>query len=905
LTAVLRDIWLGLALVVCWCPGISIAQANPLFLEDVASQQFEGYLSALDDPSGTMDVESVRRADSTGRFLPLSSRNFNFGFPEGSVWLRFSLKNPTGASQDRWLELENSLLTSVVLYLVNDDGTVTSMSSGTRVPVEQRPLTSGRILFPVSLGAGQTTTAYLRISGPMAVGSVMVLWQPIAYAEAEWRRMAWKFLVIAGAVTIVVLVSIYYWQHNRRLAFLSIGVGDVLFGMATFMVDGVAAGWLPANDDQWQARAVGILILLALAFHMVFARVFLDLPKVAPRLAQWVTALTVVSLIMAAAQGFMVDLRWLTFHVVLLLSAAMCLLVALAAWRGIRNASLYLVNSCVLLSIFVLILGGAIVKAPIAVYASVLPLPSFLVASLVLAYAMYRDVLLAKEATERTQQNLIAFQRTERERLAMAVDARTRELRRAKAQAEDAGTARLAFLSTVSHELRTPLHTILGYAQLLRRRGGRREADAKLATIESSGLQLLHLIDGILEFIRGDSHPVALRPTAVVLGDMVRHLDDTGQVLALAGGNRFKVEPVGALPRSVEVDEQRLLQVLDNLISNGCKYTSNGQVTLRIEPEPGLVTGIVPPGAHRLRFSVEDTGIGIAEDQQSKLFEPFSRLAGNDYRPGIGLGLAIARQTVRAMGGDISLESEPARGSCFHFTLTLPEAAEDSEVPRVATPRIVGQQEPQRTLLVADDIPENRQFLEVLCSEWGFRVLVAGDGAEALAICRTADPRPECVLVDQFMPGMDGWALLRELRTDSTLAAMPAILVSAAEPQRSPQVPDDIDFDHVLLKPIRQDDLAQTLKRLLGLEWVLDDIENAASLPVGKNGVPSQAQLATLREMLSLGRVVAIRRWAQELVRDQPELAEFASEAGALAESVDLAGLERLLNRAQTGARGA
>lgn len=905
MTAALSDFWLGLALVLCWWPGVSIAQAQPLLLDDAASQQFEGYLAALDDPGATLDLESARGADAAGRFLPLSSGNFNFGFPEGAVWLRFSLKNPTGGSQDRWLELENSLLTSVDLYLINDDGTVTSMSSGTRVPVEQRPLTSGRILFPVSLGAGQKTTAYLRISGPMAAGSVMVLWQPIAYAEAEWRRMAWKFLVIAGAVTIVVLVSVYYWQHNRRLAFLSIGVGDTLFGMATFMVDGVAAGWLPANDDHWQARAVGILILLALSFHMVFARVFLDMPKVAPRLARWLTALAVISLATAAVQAFMVDLRWLNFHVVLLLTAAMCLLVAMAAWRGIRNASLYLLNSSVLLCVFVLILGGAIIKAPLAVYASILPLPSFLVASLVLAYAMYRDVLLAKEATERTQQNLIAFQRTERERLAMAVDARTRELRHAKAQAEDAGTARLAFLSTVSHELRTPLHTILGYAQLLRRRGGRREADARLATIENSGLQLLHLIDGILEFIRGHSHPVALRPTAVVFGDMVRHLDDTGQVLALAGGNRFKVELVGALPLALEVDEQRLLQVLDNLISNGCKYTSNGQVTLRIELKPGSMEDVVPAGMHRLRFSVEDTGIGIAEDQRSKLFEPFSRLAGNDYRPGIGLGLAIARQTVRAMGGDIGLESEPARGSRFHFTLTLPEAVEDNEVPLVATPRIVGHQAPQRTLLVADDIPENRQFLEVLCSDWGFRVLVASDGAEALVICRTADPRPECILVDQFMPGMDGWALLRELRTDSTLAATTAILVSAAEPQRPPQVPETIDFDHVLLKPIRQHDLAQTLKRLLGVEWVLDDIDDFASNPVGKNGVPSMAQLATLRELLSLGRVVAIRRWAEELVRAQPELTKFASEAGVLAESVDLAGLEQLLNRAQTGAGGA
>jgi signal transduction histidine kinase/CheY-like chemotaxis protein len=901
LTPFRRDIWIGLALVLwCWL-GVSIAQADPLPLNDVARQNFQGYLAALDDPSATLDLDSARSADAKGRFLRLSSGNFNFGFLNGAVWLRFSVKNPTGASQERWLELENSLLTSVALYLVDDDGSVVARNSGTLVSVERRPLASGRILFPMTLGAGQATTAYLRISGPMAAASVMTLWQPIAYAEAEWRRMARKFLVIAGAIAVVVLVGLYYWQHQRRLAFLAIGVGDMLFGMATFMVDGVAAAWLPANDVQWQARVVGMLMLSALSFHMIFARTFLDLPKAAPRLARGMAAVAVISIVLAVVQAFVVDILWLSFYAVLAISIAVCCLVAFAAWSGIRNARLYLLNSVVLLSILSLVLAGAILKAPTAVYVSTLPLPGFLVASLVLAYAMYRDVRLAKEATERTQQNLATFQRTERERLAMAVEARTRELRHAKAQAEDAGTARLAFLSTVSHELRTPLHTILGYAQLLRRRGGRREADAKLATIESSGLQLLHLIDGILEFIRGDSHPVALRPSVVVLGDLVRQLDDTGQVLALAGGNRFKVELVGALPQSVEVDEQRLLQVLDNLISNGCKYTSNGEVTLRIESEPGSVDDILPTGVHRLCFSVEDTGIGIAEDQRTKLFEPFSRLPGNDYRPGIGLGLTIARQTVRAMGGDIDLESEPGRGSRFHFTLTLSEGVESRAAPRVAAPRIIGQMTPQRTLLVADDILENRQFLEVLCSEWGFRVLVACDGAEALAICRTAFPKPECVLVDQFMPGMDGWVFLRELRADSVLAAIPAILISAAEPQRSPQVPGDIEFDHVLLKPIRQDDLAHTLKRLLGVEWVLEDMNDSTPL-AGSDKVPSTTQLEVFREMLSLGRIVAIRRWAEDLASAQPELADFASEVGILAETVDLAGLERLLNRARADA---
>jgi signal transduction histidine kinase/DNA-binding NarL/FixJ family response regulator len=893
-----RDLWAGLALG--WVGSLVVAapSALPILIDDAPRVSFAGHLSVLEDPAGTLDLAAVRVADSAERFRSITAGNFNFGFPEGAVWLRFSVANPTPEAQERWLALDNSLLASAILFLVDGDGAVTTMTNGASVPVERRPLASGRILFPLVLDAGQTRTAYLRVSGAMALASDMALWRPIAYSEAEWRRMGVKSLVIAGAIAAVVLFSLYFWQYNRRLGVLAIGLGDVCYGIATFMVDGVAATWFPANEQLWQCRFSGALVLLGGAFQIVFARVFLDLPRTAPQLARAMNVLVGVSILAAAMQGLMLNLKVFTFYSVLTITTAATVVVAVAAWRGIRNARFYLVAWGGLLLVIFLVMAGAVAKVSTAIYASTLPLPSFLLASLVLVYAMYRDAKLSGETSARARQHLLDLRRTEQERLTMAVEARTQELRQAKAEAEEAGRARLAFLSTVSHELRTPLHTILGYAQLLRKTGGRREADAKLATIETSGLQLLHLIDEILEFIRGDAHAVMLRPTSVVLDELVKQLDDTGQVLALAGGNQFHIELAEDLPPAVEVDEHRLLQVLCNLISNGCKYTSNGRVVLRIESVAADVAETLPAGMHQLRFLVEDTGIGIAPDQQTKLFEPFQRLHGDEYRPGIGLGLSIARQVVRTMGGDIGVESQPGLGSRFFFTLTVSGGQAGPSRDFAPIPRIVGYLGTERTLLVADDIAENREFLSDLCGAWGFRVLVAKDGAEALAICRQGDPALACVLVDQFMPGMDGWAFLRELRAGGDLLALPVILISAAEPQRPPGFPANLAFDRVLLKPIRQDELANSLRRLLGIEWQVESASHPALVSAEQHEVPPANDLDELREMLALGRVVAIRRWAEKLVEQGPELAGFGTEVAALAEAVDFPGLHRLLKQA-------
>lgn len=485
---------------------------------------------------------------------------------------------------------------------------------------------------------------------------------------------------------------------------------------------------------------------------------------------------------------------------------------------------------------------------------------------------------------------------SEQARLAQAVATRTAELLRATARAEEASRANSAFLSVISHELRTPLHTIIGYTQLLKKRTPDDFPD-KLAIIERSGEQLLHLIDQVLDYSRGEAQPVALHLEPMHLAALAAHLENAGRLMADKNANRFSVTLDSALPVAVEADEQRLSQVLLNLIGNACKYTEQGAVQLHI----GLADspGEGPPW-HRLRFEVSDNGIGIPAEEQVHIFEPFSRVAGGQRQPGVGLGLAIARQLVTAMGSEIGLESSTGSGSRFFFELLLRETHMEDE----PLPSTIGKYRGNvRTVLVADDITENRQLMQHLLSMWGFRVEVAADGAEAVAIWRRADPPIDAALVDQIMPGMDGWGFLRAVREQGGDAHLPVILISAALPRRPENFPENLAFDRIIIKPVDSETLADHLHQLLGIEWTRERKSSGARQHKRSVTPPPAENLAEFRAMLELGQIPAIQRWAEDVALARPECVGFSRQVKKLCQAVDPEGLRKLLEQATKSAR--
>lgn len=847
------------------------------------------------DPSGTADLDAVRRFETQGAFDRHLNATTALGYRQGATWAHIELHNATPRSVLRWLELGDPFTQSVVLFVIRADGTVHRLENGARIPLASRPVATYKLLFPIALGSFEKATLFLRIETRTATVIGPILWDPAAFANGSALGNAALF-VTTGAGLMVIFFSILAWQLRRSPGLLGLAFAQVCVMLIAPAMEGLYAGIFTSEDGLLQARIAWTLVVLTLAGQAFFSRAFLQLRTRHPRLHQLQTIAGWYSL--ALVPVVFVGYNAPLIAVSTALNVSIFTAVVFVAGWGFGAAGRFLFAAWVLvwfaIAVRMIQQLGWMSEIP---FIGVGPLLSFGIADIVLSVAIYLDIRNFRRAGEKAQGQLLHMQQTEQARLQAAVDVRTQELREAIHRAETANQAKTSFLSIVSHELRTPLHTILGYTQLLQRQLAG-EARDKLGIIGNSSAQLLRLIDDILEYSRGETVPVDLQLDNVHLRSLLAGLEASTRILAGQHGNTFTFSVIGDVPVAVEADEQRLTQVLQNLVGNACKYTERGRIDLLVEPDCAPST--TPTGTwHRIRFTVADTGPGIAAAEQEHIFEPFTRASDRQRQPGAGLGLAIARQLTRAMGGSIAVESAPGYGSRFHVVLPLrelPAAAVQDAGPLFAlSDRIDGR---RVTLLVADDIVENRTILTEMFVRLGFSVVTASNGREALALCASADPPIDAALVDQFMPICDGWGFLEAIRNDQRLADLPVILISAAPAARPADFPADLDFDLKLMKPVRLDNLASLLQHRLGFRWVASATAESRPNAVveGPQAQPGKEKMEEYRDLLALGKVLALQRWAQRGTLETPGLASFYDEIVALARAVDLAGLKRRLD---------
>lgn len=374
---------------------------------------------------------------------------------------------------------------------------------------------------------------------------------------------------------------------------------------------------------------------------------------------------------------------------------------------------------------------------------------------------------------------------------------------------ERANRERSAFLANISHEIRTPMNAVFGFSQLLARTRIEPHAQEYIKAIQTSGQALLALINDILDLSKIEAGRLSLNPTPTDLRELV---DSTLGVFAEAAsrkqiGLRATVAP--AVPQTVVVDAHRLRQVLLNLLSNAVKFTDQGEVQLRVRSGP-----LDAERRCTLEIEVHDSGIGIPEDKQAQLFEPFYRAVDDDERSGSGLGLAIVARLLGLMNGRISVHSDAGRGSVFTVQL--------DEVPAttVAASRFVDR-EPDvdfadlvpATVLIVDDVAWNRELLGAFLGEAGHQLRYAGNGREALEAARREVP--DVVLMDLRMPVMDGREATRQLREQLGERAPKVIAVTASSMNRDQAILSS-EFDGFIRKPVTRESLYQALLELLG-----------------------------------------------------------------------------------------
>ncbi len=459
------------------------------------------------------------------------------------------------------------------------------------------------------------------------------------------------------------------------------------------------------------------------------------------------------------------------------------------------------------------------------------------------------------------------------------------EAEEARRKAERANQAKSEFLSKVSHELRTPLNGILGYAQVLKDSDSLSDRQVRnLGVIEESGEHLLTLINDILDLAKIEAQKIELTYSDINLQRFLDNLVRIFQVRADQKGLYFIYELKPDVDHTVHVDEKHLRQILSNLLSNAIQFTQEGGINFKV-----LVSEI--PNSEDsvlVHFEIADTGVGLKQEDITRIFAPFEQVG--PVGEGTGLGLAISKHLAEMMGTQIQVESVPGEGSRFWFDLTILKVGTEKGLVQESSRKIIGYGGETRRILVVDDEKLNRDLIVDLLAPMDFDVFVAEDASEALNKVQAI--RPHLILMDLKMPqlnGLEATSMLQQAVSSQASQLLRPIVIahsaSAFDTDREKSI--EAGCDDFLPKPVKRDDLLKLLEAHLDLDWIYFDEtpESTEDEEFETLLIPHEEEMLLLLDLAKSGKLRRIMRRAERLRLENEALVPFANRLTELAQS--------------------
>ncbi|QKM51908.1 Virulence sensor protein BvgS (plasmid) [Burkholderia glumae] len=800
-----------------WPPAIDVASSS-------AQRSLANDIMLFDDRTAILTADTVLRSDGWQR---AAMGDLSRGFTSSAIWIAGALVNEGAQATTRWISVDPVRLEDVAFYIVDQDGNAANLRyrSGIGAPIADRPLDTVRTAFPITLAPGQQLRYLIRVRSRSSLTLSLYIWHPRNF-QVEARRDITAHMLLTGAMLAMSVFSAVLaavWRDRVFVILTATVVSEVIYELA---FEGYLYALLLPQGGDLLVRLPSVAGNIAVALFSALLYSFIGLDRFC--VWRWAYKIMIAAFVVASAWTAFGDYR--TSAAVAVQGTFLCNLVWIAsvahAYRKkLANARLIFIAflpDCATFFIRIGVLCGFLSTSYSTGTAQIWDSIGILVLLSMIVGRRSRQLLLEQRQAQRL---LLAEREATQERLESAVVTRTRELQSALEQADGAMRAKSNFLARISHDLRTPLTSIIGFADLIQADG--REDAERGRVIRRSANHMLGMVNDLIDYARGREADT-LSPRPVYTYALLDVVSQHGDALAKRSANEFSLNVVGDLPPIIELDEQRMHQVLDNLLDNAAKFTSHGRIVLTVSAN--RFDGA--RGRCNLRFSISDNGCGVAIADHERVFEPFVRVGEQNHRPGIGLGLSIVKLWTDRMGASLTFDSSPGIGTTVIIELTVNEL-DESEVGSLGLhesaetlPLIDGA---GKLVLLAEDTAEIRELLRGDLLSLGFEVEAYDNGASAIRRLIAEDrPAPALVLTDQFMPEASGHDVLAVAR--SYRPHVPVVLVSAVPFSQTTQ-PDATEyFDAQLLKPISLADLRNTIAMLLDMQR-----EHRPSQPVSQN----------------------------------------------------------------------
>ncbi len=779
-----------------------------------------GRFRILEDKNGRMTIEEAIK--NKNNFLASRTEIPSHYFTYSAYWFIIPVQNRTNENAKLFLNLNHPLLDDVSLYVVESEKPVQVIRSGDRIPAGKRPYKAIRLVMPFQIEKGQSADLYLRVHAEAAAFIVpFELLQEEALQESLFLDYILHGILLGLFIalfiyTFLIFILLKDWSYFYYLLYL-----PAIF-IAISILDGFCSAFLFPGSTWIGNEGLAFFGGLSYILILLFTRIFLHTKKF--RNFDFLIKILIGINILVTISPFIFPVQTtykFALFMVFVFPLFNMILGLFSFYRGQTEARFFLMGqgaSWIGMFVYGLMVTGML-PFSLILHESI-PI-SISINSLMLTLAFADRIRILQKAKLSAEDKALKNLEIRKDELEKLVIERTAEmssvmqhLSELKEKAEAATKTKSEFLANMSHEIRTPMNAVIGFTDLLKSTRLTKQQEDYVEIISESGQLLISLINDILDMSKIEAGKVTLENIVFDLEYLIASVLKLLRPRASIKDIELQIKYLENVPQYFKGDPTRIRQILMNLVGNAIKFTDRGDISLLVSMDGEKSAD--NSGLSSIRISVKDTGIGIPRDKQEDIFKAFTQVDSSITRKygGSGLGLTITRKLIGMMGGSISVNSEPGKGSEFIFTLSLPrgEAIIEKDIKPVNKEELKG-----KRVLILDDNSNTREILDNYCRTISMEIShISESASEALEWLNNEDHRVDIILCDIMMPGMDGFIFAKLLRQNERQKNVKLIALSSDATPGTARQSNLAGFDAYFSKPFTRQELYEILQTVFG-----------------------------------------------------------------------------------------